>query len=180
MYQLEDNMKKLIIALLILVIGSVAFAGAQGEETVDAVSNPTEAIVTGTDDTIEALGPNGAWIVIFEQDVKVSKDIVVGGEVYEDADAEAPRRKLALYAQDSDRNVTARYTLSAPKMIVRHLNTRIQGGIFDGDVYVEAEGFNMVDATIDGNLYFKSKALQDSAKIDDKSKVTGTTEVKSL
>jgi hypothetical protein len=173
-------MKKVLIALLILVIGSVAFANGQQEEGVDAVSNPTEAIITGAADTVEALGPNGAWIVIAEQDVNVDSDVVISGEVYEEEGAEAPRRKLALYAQDSDRNVTARYTLTVPKLIVRHVNTRIQGGIVKGDVYVEAENFNMVDATIDGNLYFKSEALKSTYTMDEKSTVTGTTAVKSL
>jgi hypothetical protein len=173
-------MKKIVIALVILAVGSFAFANGQQEEAVDAVSNPTQAIITNTAETVEALGPNGAWIVIAEQDVSVDKDIVISGEVYEEEGAEAPRRKLALYAQDSDRNVTARYTLTVPKLIVRHVNTRIQGGIIKGDVYVEAEGFNLRDATIDGNLYFKTSALKNAFEMDDASTVTGTTAVKSL
>ena len=46
--------------------------------------------------------------------------------------------------------MTARYTLTAPRLIVRHRNTRIQGGTFKGDVYVEAQGFELVDATSTG------------------------------
>ena len=102
------------------------------------------------------------------------------GEVYEEEGAEAPRRKLALYAQDSERNVTDRYTLTTPRLIVRHENVRVQGGTIDGDVYVEAEGFQLQDATVDGNVYFESEALRESAEIDEASTVTGSVEIGTL
>ncbi|MFW5685412.1 MAG: hypothetical protein ACOC0O_02055 [Spirochaetota bacterium] len=100
--------------------------------------------------------------------------MTVSGEVYEEEGAEAPRRKFALYAQDSDRNVTARYTLTVPRLIVRHMNTRIQAGEVAGNVFVQAEGFELTSgATIDGTLTFESQALRDSATIDESATVTG-------
>ena len=47
-------------------------------------------------------------------------------------------RKLALYEQDQDKKITKRYTITAPKMIIRSPNTNIKGGVIKGDVYVEA------------------------------------------
>jgi hypothetical protein len=144
----------------------------------DAMSRPTEMTATNADNLQEAVGADGSWIVIFEGDVTVDQDVTVFGAVYEEEGAEAPRRKLALYTQDSDRNVTARFTLTVPRLIVHHMNTRIQAGTIAGDVYVEEEGFELTSgATIDGNLYFASEALQDSASISDDSTVTGSIEI---
>jgi predicted small lipoprotein YifL/cytoskeletal protein CcmA (bactofilin family) len=143
-------------------------------EPADAVSRPTE--LTATDDASleESLGVDGPWIILFEGDVSTDSDVVIAGAVYEEEGAEAPRRKLALYAQDADRNVTDRYTLSAPRVIVHHLNTLVQAGTIAGDVYVEEEGFQLSSgATIDGDLYFADEALQESASISEDSTVTG-------
>ena len=52
-----------------------------------------------------------------------------------------------------------------------------QGGLKKGDVYVECNNFKLIDATIDGNVYFKDKAAQDSFQLDDSSKVTGKMEI---
>ena len=140
----------------------------------DASSNPTEMTATNASNLQESLGPDGAWIVLFEGDVSVDQEVMIYGAVYEEEGAEAPRRKLALYTQDADRNVTARFTLSVPQLVVHHLNTRIQAGTVAGDIYVEEDGFELTSgATIDGNLYFASEALQESASISDDSTVTG-------
>lgn len=140
----------------------------------DASSNPTQMTATNATNLQEAVGPDGSWIVIFEGDVSVDQEVMVYGATYEEEGAEAPRRKLALYAQDEDRNVTARYTLSVPQLVVHHLNTRVQAGTIAGDVYVEEDGFELTSgATIDGNLYFASEALQESATIEDGTTVTG-------
>lgn len=153
-------------------IAGVAFAGGQGEA--DAVTRPRQIVIGGPADVQLAVGPDGSWIVIFEEDVAVDSSVTISGEVYEEEGAEEPRRKLALYAQDADRNVTARYTLTVPALVIQHVDTRIQTGTVAGDVYVEAEGFQLRAATVDGDLYFASEALRDSAEIDDESPVTGS------
>jgi hypothetical protein len=56
-------------------------------------------------------------------------------------------------------------------------NARIQGGTFVGDVYVEAENFSIVDATVEGNVYFASEDLKATFKLENEGKVTGATEV---
>ncbi|MDA3950754.1 MAG: hypothetical protein PF508_16225 [Spirochaeta sp.] len=174
-------MKHLMILVLLVAGLGFVFAGGQGEEGADAMSRPTQVVIEGSGDVQPALGPDGAWIVIFEDDVTVDSQVVVDGEVYEEEGADAPRRKLALYTQDGDRNVTARFTLTVPELVVRHENTRIQAGTVAGDVYVEAEGFQLTSgASIEGNLYFASEALQDSATIDDDTTVTGEVGIGSL
>lgn len=189
-------MKRLSIMLIILSVFALLFVGCGGgeeaeetetaepaetqTETADATTRPTE--MTGSAENIqEALGPDGSWIVIFTSDVTVGESVSVSGEVYEEEGAEAPRRKLALYEQDADRNVTARYTLTVPRLEVEHVNTRIQAGEVAGDVYVNAEGFELTSgATINGNLYFASEALQESAEIDDESTVMGDIRIGTL
>ena len=173
-------MKNTMIGVLLVLVAGFAFANGQGEEPVDAMTNPTQSVIGGPGDVQPAMGPDGGWIVIFEEDIAVDSPITVSGEVYEEAGAEAPRRKIALYTQDSDRNVTARFTLSVPELIVDHVNTRIQAGTIAGDVYVQAEGFQLRGATIDGDLYFASEALQEAAEIDDESTVTGNVAIGSM
>ena len=135
----------------------------------------TASLVADTDSLIKGLSKDGTWIVSVVNNMIVKSDIVVEGEFI---NRDAIARKLSLYSQDADRNITARYELTAPQLIVKSENFRIQGGTFKGDVYVEAAGFALVNGTVDGNVFFASKELMDSSTIDADSKVTGAVEVK--
>lgn len=175
----HPRMSILVIALFL--VGALAvFAGGEQEEAgTDAMTRPTEMTATDASSLQQAVGPDGSWIIVFEDDLTVNQEIVISGEVYEEEGAEAPRRKLALYAQDADRNVTDRYTLTVPRLVVDHVNTRIQSGRISGNVYVSAEGFELTrGGIINGNLYFASQSLRDSATIDDSSMVVGSIEVR--
>ncbi|MFD1905380.1 metallophosphoesterase family protein [Paenibacillus rhizoplanae] len=88
--------------------------------------------------------------------------------------------KIALYTQDADHNITNSFKLTAPKLTIRSENARIQGGTFVGDVYVEADGFAVVNATIEGNVYFSDDKYQATYSAADQGKVTGVTEVKKI
>ncbi|HRU41984.1 MAG TPA: hypothetical protein P5021_08385, partial [Candidatus Diapherotrites archaeon] len=68
--------------------------------------------------------------------------------------------------------------LTAPKLTIKSPNARIQGGTFKGDLYVSAKNFELVDATVDGNVYFTTDDAKSGFKMDDKSKVTGKQELK--
>ena len=130
-----------------------------------------------------ALSKNGTWIAAILNDISTKKELVIEGDFHDKNDASAPLyRKLALYAQDENRNVTDRYILTAPKLIVKSPNTKIQGGTFRGDVYVQSNGFTIQDATVDGNVYFASQEYMDSYVLPTEEgkagKVTGATEVK--
>lgn len=172
-------MKKVLFLSMVVLAALAACAQDDAAETAtDADTRATQAFVTEAAPLAEALSADGPWIIIATADIVSEEEIVIAGEV-EDNSGEV-RRKLAFYEQDADRNITARYTLEAPRVIVRQDNTRLQGGAIAGDVYVEAPGFNLVDATIDGNLYFADEDLQESASIDDASEVTGETAVETL
>jgi hypothetical protein len=183
----------LIVSIFAFVIASCGGADNGGEsasgsgggseetatmESADATSRPTQMTATDTSSLQEAVSPEGPWIILFDGDLTVNEEVVVSGEVYEEEGAEEPRRKFALYTQDSDRNVTDRYTLTVPRFIVRHMNTRIQSGRIAGNVYVESEGFELVNGgTINGNLYFASEELRESATIDESSNVVGSVSI---
>lgn len=108
----------------------------------------------------KAISKDGKWIIAITKDLTVEKELVLDGEFKngkKDANGkEVIQRKIALYTQDDKRNVTARFTLTAPKLTVNSPKASIQHGTFKGDVYVSAKDFQLVDATVDGNIYFTS------------------------
>jgi len=180
----EDTMiHRRIITILILMSAVLLLAGcgqedqqeeAQAESDADAAAEAdavsTASVVDTAEGFIRAAGSDGTWIIATTQDLTVDREIVVSGEFTRRGEI---YRKIALYSQDEDRNVTDRYTLTAPRLVVRSENTRIQEGTFVGDVYVEAPGFHLVSATVDGDVYFETEALRDSFEMDDASEITG-------
>lgn len=153
------------------VTGTISVAGA---EEADAVTGATQIMATDVDTLLHGISENGAWIILFQEDMTVDTDLVVAGEhIHRDA----PARKLALYTQDADRNVTAQFTLTAPSVTIQSENARIQGGTIAGDVIVEAAGFHLTEnATIEGNLIFANADVEASANVE--GTVTGNVEVK--
>ena len=148
--------------------------GEESEESADATTGATQSVVTSSDDLEEALSSNGGWIVIFEGDAESDQELTLEGGV-EDNDGTIAR-KLALHTQDADRNVTEQFTLTAPSLTVESENARIQNGTFAGDVYVNANDFQLPGGTIDGDLIFGSEEYQESAQLDE-GEVTGETRV---
>jgi hypothetical protein len=177
-------MKKLMTLLMMLMMATLLVA-CGGDDTTedsgddnaaedngsDVTTAPTKSEITDEASLLDAV-ENGGWILIFTEDMETSEELVLApGE----KDGE-PARKLALYTQDEDRNITAQFTLTTPKLTVKGENTRIQGGTIKGDVYVEANGFSIPDGTIDGNLYFASEEYEASADLSGGT-VTGSVEV---
>ena len=166
-------------ALLALGLSVALFTGcSSSEETntnddTDVVTAATQTIVEDEANLVEGIGENGSWIIIFEDDLTVDAELVVEGEFI---NKEKVARKLALYAQDADRNITDRYTLTAPSVTVKSENLKVKGGTIAGDVYVEANGFYLDDATVEGNVYFASEEVKESADLSGGT-VTGTVEV---
>ena len=149
------------------------------ETTPDVV---TTASIVNTEEAFEAaMGTSGTWIIATIKDLEFDKDLVLEGEYKngkkDDAGKDIIQRKIALYAQDEERNVTARYTLKAPKLTVTSPNARIQSGAFVGDLYVSAANFQLVDATVDGNVYFTSEEAKTTFTMDETSKITGKQEL---
>ncbi|MDF2524115.1 MAG: hypothetical protein K0R31_1756 [Clostridiales bacterium] len=151
---------------------------------------PTKAPDTATTASIvkdaaafeKAIAKDGRWIIATLNDLKIDKDLVVEGDFKngkkDDKGNEIFQRKIGLYTQDDKRNVTARFTLTAPKITFKSINGSIEHGTFVGDVYVEGKNFKLVDQKIQGNLYFASEEVKSTFKMDDKSSVTGKQEVK--
>jgi len=140
----------------------------------DAVT--TASIVDNEDAFLKATSKDGRWIIAILKNLTVSKDIVLEGD-FKNSKGDL-QRKIALYTQDANKKVTNRFTLTAPKMVVKSPNASIQHGTFKGDVYVETKDFQLIDATVDGNIYFNSDEAKNGFKMDATSNVTGKREVK--
>jgi hypothetical protein len=130
----------------------------------------------------KAISNTGTWIIATLKDLSFDKELVLDGEFKngkkDEAGKDIIQRKIALYTQDEERNVTARFNLTAPKLTINSPEARIQSGTFKGDVYVSAKNFQLVDATVDGNVYFTTDDAKATFKMDEKSKVTGKQELK--
>lgn len=159
--------------------------------TTAAVVSPTKAptdvvttasIVSKEDEFLKAISKDGTWIICLLNDLKVDKDLVLEGDFTngkkDDAGKDIVQRKIALYAQDENRVITARYVLTAPKLTIKSPMASLQKGAFVGDLYVDVNNFELVDMTIDGNVYFTKQEYKDSFKMDETSKITGKQEVK--
>lgn len=115
-------------------------------------------------------------------DLSFSKDLFLEGEFKngkkDAAGNDVIQRKIALYEQDENRNITAKYTLTAPKLAINSPEARIQSGTFKGDLYVSSNNFQLVDTTVEGNIFFTNEEAQSSFIMDNTSKVTGKQELK--
>jgi hypothetical protein len=122
----------------------------------------------------KAISKEGTWIAATLKDLTFTEDLVLEGDFI---NKKEKARKIALYTQDADKNITNSFKLTAPKITIRSENARIQGGTFVGDVYVEANHFKVVNATIQGNVYFAKDEYQATYDASDQGTVTGVTEV---
>lgn len=129
----------------------------------------------------KAISKNGTWIIAILKDVTTDKDLVLDGEFNnKKKDTKGKliiQRKIALYAQDAKHVVTARYTLTAPKITINSPNASIEHGTFKGDIYVENNTFQLKDNKVIGNIYFKDAAAKAGFKMDKTSSVTGKQEI---
>lgn len=171
-----------LVAVVVLALFLLAACGGDAtdenqQEEADTVT--TASIVSEEEAFIEAISSDGEWIIATLNDLSFEEELVVEGTFYNGGDSENDMyRKIAPYTQDDDRNVTDRFTITAPQMTITSPNTRFQAGIFEGDIIVEADGFSLTDATVEGNIYFASEESQQSADISSDSEVTGDIEIR--
>lgn len=125
-------------------------------------------------DFLKAVSKNGSWIVITTKNLTLNQDVVLDGNFLHGG---AYARTLAFYASDSKHNVTAVYTITAPRFIVKSENTEVEGGIIKGDVYVQSNNFTLA-GTIEGNLYFANDQCRATFKTTGSGKVTGAIAVR--
>ncbi len=199
-------MKKTLILLLIVSLVS-AFAGCGGNNntgdngtnnnttTPSPITSPglttsqgatdvqtTASIVNDEAAFKKAISSNGTWIIAVLKDMTFTEDLVLDGSFTngkkDEAGKDIVQRKIALYSQDENRNVTARYTLTAPKLTINSPMASIQHGIFKGDLYVSQDNFKLVDQKVDGNVYFTTDSAKATFSMDTPSAITGKQEVK--
>lgn len=177
-----------MVASLLVGCGSTA---STSSSTSAASSSSTEApktdavasasVTKDPDVFIKGISKDGNWIIAITQDMTIDKDLVLEGEFKngkkDTAGKELLQRKIALYTQDDKHVVTARFTLTAPKLTIKSPLASLQHGTFKGDLYVETADFQLVDNKVDGNIYFKDAAAKAGFKMDAKSSVTGKQEI---
>lgn len=188
---------KIKAIILSLAVGATLLVGCGAKkeatpapaktETVAPATTKTDVVTTASLVNTEAAFENGisskgTWIIATLKDLAINKDLVVEGEFKngkKDASGkELIQRKIALYTQDEKHVVTARFTLTAPKLTFKSPMGSIEHGTFKGDLYVSASNFQLKDATVEGNVYFTTDEAKSTFKMDDKSKVTGVQELK--
>lgn len=177
------------IALLSLTLGACSSDNASSDSSssssaATSASSSAEVVSSASvsdDPTVleKALGADGNWIIAATSDVTFDGDVTVTGEFHQKGDSSQDiYRKLALYSQDDDRNVTAEYTMTVPQLIVESEGFNIVHGTVKGDILVKANNFVLDGATVTGNVTFEKQEYKDSAKLDtDEAKVEGTVSV---
>ena len=147
--------------------------GTQGFKSTTAVDSVTSASLVNDEAAFEkAISPTCTWIIAIQRDMVINKDLVLEGALLKDGAVSG--RKIALYYHDGDNYTTARFTLTAPKLTIKSINSSMQKGIFVGDLYVSASGFTVKETRIEGNVIFATQALKDAFKLDALSSITGT------
>lgn len=146
------------------------------QELVDVDAIASASVVTDEVNFEKAISKHGKWIICLEDNITTDKELVLEGDFLNKR--YAVQRKIALYTQDDKKNVTAKFTLTAPKLTIKSPNASIQKGTFKGDLYVTVPNFKLVDTKVEGNIYFTTQEAKDSFIMDDTSSVTGVQELK--
>lgn len=176
-----------MVATLLVGCGSTASSTSSAASSSSSEATKPDAVASASitkDPAVfaKSIGKDGKWIIAITDNMTTDKDLVLEGEFKngkkDTAGKELIQRKIALYTQDDKHVVTARFTLTAPKLTIKSPLASIQHGTFKGDVYVETNDFQLVDNKIDGNIYFKDDAAKAGFKMDKTSSVTGKQEVK--
>ena len=180
-------MKKLRSLTLIFLLSLLVLAGCAGDQTAtneEQAETKTDVVTAATmvkDEEVfkKSISEDGVWIICTLNDLSFEEELVVEGTFRNKDNPENDiYRKIAPYTQDDNHKVNERFTITAPKMVIKSPNTRFQAGIFVGDIYVQANGFSLRDAKVEGNLYFANEEYQSSSEVSDDSTVTGVIEVK--
>lgn len=178
------NLRKLImLPAVMIIIGLLASCSAAPTTTTSQIDVVASASVVDNAAAFEkAISKEGTWIIATTKDLTIDKDLVLDG-VFKNGKKDAEgnelyQRKIGLYTQDADRNITARFTLTAKSLTIKSIQGSLEHGTFRGDLYVSAENFKLIDATVDGNVYFLNDVVKSSFTMDETSKVSGVQEIK--
>ncbi|BAM46199.1 hypothetical protein [Amphibacillus xylanus] len=164
---------KLFLSMLLAVSLLVACGGDDTDKEADKGTDTGTDVVSAASSAGDAeelkatSSENGSWIIIPTTDITLEEELVVAGTFHNQGDeANDVYRKFAAYETDADQNITAQRTITTPRLVVQSENLYFKGGIVEGDVYVEADGFVLDEtATITGNLVFANADYEASADI---------------
>src|SRR5690625_1334683 len=117
---MKTKMKFMLISMLAMTLLFTACGNnnnedneANGNDNADVVTSAS--LVNDAEGFMNGVSDKGTWIVSILNDVTIDEDVVVAGTFHDKDDANSDiYRKIALYAQDDDRNVTAEYTRTVP------------------------------------------------------------------
>ena len=177
---------KALLLSTVMVATLLVGCGSKASSTEPAKETSTDAVASAsvTKDAAvfaKTIGKDGKWIIAITDNMTESRDLVLEGTFKngkkDTAGKELIQRKIGLYTQDANRKVTARFTLTAPKLTIKSPMASIEHGTFKGDLYVETNDFKLVDNKIEGNIYFKDAAAKAGFKTDATSTVSGKQEV---
>ena len=166
-------MKFKVFLTLLLAVGLLVACGGNETDTGESDNGAEADVVAAASSAGDAeelkatAGDNGAWIIIPTTDISMEDELVVTGTFHDQGDdSKDVYRKFAGYETDADQNITANRKITTPRLVVQSENLYFKGGIVEGDVYVEAEGFVLDEtATITGNLVFANADVEASADI---------------
>ena len=138
---IDMNMRRFFLTLAVLtLIGLLASCSAAPATTTSQVDVVASASVVDNAAAFEkAISKEGTWIIATTKDLTIDKDLVLDGTFKngkKDADGnELYQRKIGLYTQDADRNITARFTLTAKSLTIKSIQGSLEHGTFRGDLY---------------------------------------------
>jgi len=139
----------------------------------------TVSMVSTESDFEKAISNEGTWIIAITKSLTIDKNLAVNGEYTngkkDSIGKDIIERKIDLYGQEEAKN---RFTLTVPKLTVNSPQTSIEYGTFKGDLYVTSKNFKLIDAKVEGNIYFTTAEAKSTFKMDTKSKVNGKQELK--
>ena len=173
-------MKFKLFLAMILSVALLAACGSDDTSSDDTTDDTGSVEDEGADATTaassaddgealkETASENGTWIIIPTQDMTVDGELVVAGEFRNGGEEDGDiYRKIAAYTQDDERNIIDQWTITTDRLVVQSENLNFQGGILEGDVYVEANGFQLHEtATVTGNVIFANADYEASAALD--------------
>lgn len=183
----------LIVITLIISLSTFIWAGCaqqqpstppnqnQNQQDTTPDTQTTASIVNEIDAFKKAISKDGTWIICLLKDLTSEEELVLEGEFTNgkknEKGKEIIQRKIALYEQDDNRNITKRYTLTIPKLTIKSPEASIQHGTFVGDLVVDVKNFKLVDTTVEGNVFFTSEEAKSTFQMDEQSKITGKQEL---
>ena len=147
----------------------------------DSVRNSAQA----SDETqlINELGEEGSLNILVQNDITTNKDLEIKGDLSNASKTDNENiiestRNLILYNKDNNGNVSTTYKIKAPKLTIKRENTTINYGIFEGDIYIDADNFTLYKTKVNGNVYFITNSAKDTFKLEEGATVTGEIKLK--